>query len=94
MTKKPTISIITKIKNIFKKFGMTLFIIAITSGLIVSVLILSDILLNKTAVGNNDDTTTTFDQPTIDRLSKLITDSKNPNSQTSQSGRTNPFSDK
>lgn len=94
MSKKSSISITELTKRIFRKFGMTLFIIVITGGLIVSVLVLSDILLNKTAIGDSDTVTTTFDQPTIDKINKLVNNNNNINSQTPQSGRVNPFSDK
>ncbi len=76
------------------KFNFVIFIVLVTSGLIMSVMILNSILARPYADKNGSNgTTTTFDQQTIDRLNKLNVSTNNINYQTLPSGRTNPFSE-
>jgi len=90
------------IVTLIKRFNLTLFIVIVVGGLIVSIMILTNIV-NKPYEEVNVNTTTTatptsttesatFDQTTINRLVKFETSDKNTNYQSLPSGRTEPFS--
>jgi len=93
MKNKPPTSPLKLIKNTIRKFSITLFIVAISGGLIASVLILSNVLTPHPSNSSTSNSgTTTFDQATIDRLDKLTTSSDSSGNQVLPSGRINPFS--
>lgn len=84
---------IKKIGKIFYRYNLVIFIVLVTGGLIASIMILNQIITQPGSSTTNDTTpsTTSFDQPTINRLSKLESNTKNTNYQTLPSGRINPF---
>jgi len=94
MKNKPSTSPLKLIRNTIRKFSITLFIVAISGGLIASVLILSNVLTPhpSNSSTSNSGTTTTFDQATIDRLDKLTTSNDSSGNQVLPSDRINPFS--
>lgn len=78
------------IKKSLKKFNVVFFII-ITSGLILCVAILGNILIQPYI--DNPNSKATFDQTTINNLGKMQTSDKNVKYQSVPSGRINPFSE-
>ncbi|MEI7539629.1 MAG: hypothetical protein WCJ36_02575 [Candidatus Saccharibacteria bacterium] len=79
------------IKKYLKKFSVVFFVIIITSGLILCVTILGNILIQPYSDGPNSKAT--FDQATISNLGKMQTSNKNVKYQSTPSGRINPFSE-
>lgn len=77
------------------KFNLILFIVIIASGLVTSVIVLNDILIKAYTKNTDQNVTisTTFDQQTIDRLSKFETIDNNTGYQGLPSGRNSPFSE-
>lgn len=85
---------IRQFTRLLVRFNFVIFIVLVTSGLIMSVMILNSILARPYADNNGSNgATTTFDQQTINRLNKLNVSTNNTNYQTLPSGRTNPFSE-
>jgi len=83
--------------NLFARYNLVIFIVLISAGLVVSVLILNNIVSQPTNNSSNPSTnptaTSTFDQSTINRLNKLETSANNTSYQTLPAGRNNPFSE-
>jgi len=97
MKNKPLTNPFKPIVKIITKFNMTLFILVIAGGLIVSVLALSNILAHQPTSDSSSTpsstSATTFDQTTIDRLNKLTTSDESSNNQVLPSTRNDPFSE-
>jgi len=86
----------------FIRYSLVLSIIFITSGLMIAIFILNDILTTPsvtTPVSVSTDTSqatsnsTMFDQTIINRLSSLERSTNNSSYQTLPAGRINPFSE-
>jgi hypothetical protein len=82
------------IVNMIKRSSFVIFVVVVASGLVVSVLTLTNILINPLGGGPSSKSTVTtgFDQATINRLNKLTESSNSSKDQTLPSGRINPFS--
>ncbi len=78
-------------KKSLRKFSVVFFIIIITSGLILCVTILGNILIQP--YSDSPDSKATFDQTTISSLGKMQTSNKNVKYQSTPSGRINPFAE-
>lgn len=80
--------------KIISKYNSVLFIVIVTTGLTVSILILNDILnrpySNGSITGNSS---TIFDTQTINRLNQLQSSTNNTSYKTLPSGRASPFSE-
>lgn len=80
--------------NLLSRYNLVIFIVLVTGGLILSIIMLNNILTQPYSNNTEPSTTvTTFDQLTINRLVKLETSAKNTNYRTLPSGRINPFSE-
>lgn len=82
------------IVNLIKRSSFVIFVIVVTGGLVISVLTLTNILINPLGGDSTSSTTVTtgFDQATINRLNKLTESSNSSKDQALPSGRINPFS--
>lgn len=86
-------SIDNPLKNALKlvfRYNFVIFIVIVSIGLMVSVLLLSDIMNKPYA---NGDSSTIFDTTTINRLSKLQPSTKNTSYKIIPPGRASPFSE-
>ncbi|CAN5369453.1 hypothetical protein BH10PAT4_BH10PAT4_3360 [soil metagenome] len=95
MKNKDVSSLISSIVSAFQRYNLTIFIVVLTGGLVVAVL-----MLNSTVQQASDTTgysastgSTSFDQTTIDRVKQLHTSSEFTSDVTLPSGRINPFSE-
>ena len=95
MKKISTTNPLRPIAYIIGKFNLILFIIIIASGLVTSIIVLNNILIKAYTKNTEKNVTisTTFDQQTIDYLSKLETIDKNTGYQNLSSSSNNPFSE-
>lgn len=94
MKKNSTNNTSPVILNFLRRYNLVIFIIIVASGLSVCIIILYNILtLPYTGSGTSDTTQTSFDQSTINQLSKLDYSSVNQNYLNLPSGRSNPFSE-
>lgn len=90
-----TTSLFTPIIKAFGRYHFTIFIVVLASGLAVAVLTLNSIL-EQPADANGYKSSldiTSFDQATIDRVTKLRSSSDAPPEFVFPSGRTNPFAE-
>lgn len=95
---KKEINLKTSLKGlfgIFKRYGLTIFIIVLVGGLSSAVLILNEALqqTNRGGTGSSSSGNTSFDQATIDRVNQLSTSEKSRNTYAPPSGRINPFAE-
>ncbi|TAL14160.1 hypothetical protein EPN95_04105 [Patescibacteria group bacterium] len=95
MKNKDVSSLISPIVKGFQKYNLTIFIVVLTTGLAVAVL-----MLNATLQQSSDTTgytsaanPTTFDQTTINRVKQLHTSSDMLTPVTLPSTRINPFAE-
>ncbi len=95
MKNKDISSLINPIAKGFRKYNLTIFIVVLTTGLAVAVL-----LLNATLQQSTDTTgytssisSTKFDQATIDRIKQLHTSSDTAAPVTLPTTRINPFAE-
>lgn len=79
---------------LFRKFHLTLFIVAVVAGLAGAVLLLNTMLTNLSAVDEGYTSPIgagTIDQATLDRIKELHTSDETVPASTLPQGRTNPF---
>jgi hypothetical protein len=85
-----------QLANLFVRYNLVIFIVLMSFGLVMSILILNNIISQPTN-GNNSNPSSTqptsFDQSTINRLNKLEPSASNTSYQTLPAGRNNPFSE-
>lgn len=79
----------------FQKYNLTIFIVVLVGGLASAVLILNSALQKSSDTTGYQVTTTstTFDQPTINRVKQLHTSDDPATAIALPSGRVNPFSE-
>lgn len=87
-------SIFRPIMNIFGRYHLTIFTVVFVGGLATAVLILNLIMTQSSDISGYTSPldSTTFDQATIDRITKLKLSSDAPEFSL-PSGRTSPFSE-
>lgn len=95
MKSKSLSSVFKSLITTFQKYSVTIFIVVLTSGLVIAVL-----MLNSTLQKASDTTgytpsldPTTFDQATIDRVKQLHTSDEPPKASSPSTGRINPFAE-
>ena len=79
----------------FQKYNLTIFIVVLTSGLAIAVLLLNSTLqeASDTSGYTSNIDQTSFDQTTIDRVKELHTSSEVTNDEPLPEGRVNPFAE-
>jgi len=82
------------ITDFFTRFNVVIFIVVVVVGLVGSILILSQILNipYSDEILNSGKASTTFDEPTIQRVNSLQTSDSN-SASPDATGRINPFSE-
>jgi hypothetical protein len=95
MNNKDVSSLIKPIVAVFQRYSLTIFIVVLTTGLAIAVLMLNTIVQQASDTSNykGGTTSTTFDQVTIERVKQLHSSSDFSNQVTLPSGRINPFSE-
>ncbi len=95
MKNKSVGSVFRSIVTGFQKYNLTIFIVVLTSGLAVAVLLLNSALqeASNTSGYNADSDPTSFDQATIDRVKQLHTSSEITGDTLLPEGRVNPFAE-
>jgi len=95
MKSKSLSSVFKSLIATFQKYSVTVFIVVLTSGLAIAVLMLNSTLQKASDTTGYTPTLdpSTFDQVTIDRVKQLHTSDENPKTSTPPTGRTNPFAE-
>ncbi|MCX6728332.1 MAG: hypothetical protein NTV39_00985 [Candidatus Saccharibacteria bacterium] len=76
------------------RYNFVIFVVLVSTGLMASVLFLSDILNRPYSNGSKTgDSSTIFDSSTMSRLDTLQPSAKNSSYKTAPTGRANPFSE-
>lgn len=93
MNNKDVSSLIKPIIFAFQRYSLTIFIVILTTGLAVSVLVLNAIVqqASDTTGYRANSTSTNFDETTIKRVKQLHKSSEFNNQVELPSGRINPF---
>lgn len=92
MKKKPN----NKLINFLSRFHITIFIVVVTAGVAVALLLLGNILniaYGATTPDDSSNLNTSFDENTIRELERFKSSNNNTGNQGLPSGRINPFSD-
>jgi hypothetical protein len=94
MKNKDISTLIGPIIQGFQRYSLTIFIVVLTSGLVVTVLIMNSIVQKSSDTSGYTSTTnmTSFDQVTIDRVKQLHTSDAQTDI-TLPPGRINPFAE-
>lgn len=95
MKNKDISTLVGPIVDAFQRYSLTIFIVVLTSGLGVAVLMLSATVQQASdSTGYTSNTTSSsFDQTTIDRVKQLHTSTEFTSNVALPSGRINPFSE-
>ena len=95
MKNKDTSSLIRSIVSAFQRYNVTIFIVVLTGGLVVAVLMLNSTVqqASDTAGFSAGTGSTSFDQVTIDRVKQLHTSTEFTADVSLPPGRINPFSE-
>lgn len=88
-------TILAPLTNAFKRYNLTIFIVALVGCLSAAVLMLSSALQKSSDTSNYTPTTdsSSFDQITINRVKQLHSSSEPSTNYDLPPGRTNPFSE-
>lgn len=88
-------AILAPITKAFKKYNLTMFIVALVGGLAIAVLMLSSALQKASDTSDYTPATdsSSFDQTTINRVKQLHSSTEQSTEYTLPTGRTNPFSE-
>lgn len=95
MKTKSLSSIISSFIATFQRYSVTIFIVVLTSGLAIAVLMLNSTLQQASDTTGYTSTLdpTTFDQATIDRVKQLHTSDEGATDTNPRTGRINPFAE-
>lgn len=87
--------ILAPIITAFKKYNLTIFIVALVGGLAAAVIMLSTALQksSETSDYTPSNNSSSFDQTTINRVKQLHSSTEQATEYTLPTGRTNPFSE-
>lgn len=80
--------------NLVIRYNFVIFVVIVSTGLMASVLFLTDILNRPYSNGSKTgDSSTIFDTSTMSRLDKLQPSANNTSYKTAPTGRSSPFSE-
>jgi hypothetical protein len=80
--------------NLIIRYNFVIFVVIVSTGLMASVLFLTDILNRPYSNGSKTgDSSTIFDTSTMSRLDKLQPSANNTSYKTALTGRSSPFSE-